>query len=362
MTATVAKLLARDLFGVEKVLPWGMRIYSALVSDYNEKSAAIAAIGDFAQAMGVRRKYREQIDQCIDEMLMNALYDAPVDDDGKPLFADVPVRERVLMRADEKALVQYGCDGERFAVSVRDAFGTLRKDDDPAVPRQVPARIGTEQIDRKAGGAGLGLYLICNSASEVGFHIFAGSATEVICSFDLSAQRAQLRALGDLRGAHPRRAARRARRDHDHPDAPRPPPRRSGAASAAAARRRALAGDDDLRRAAARSSPSAWPRCPTCAVPPPPSLHIETDPPGALVYVDGRSRGSRAARRRRPRPAAATPCARSVPAIATTSSWSPPPPATRRCACTSIACRPRSPSRPSPPAPASSSTARRPAS
>ena len=100
VTVTVAKLLARDLFGVDKVLPWGVRIYSALVSDYNEKSAAIAAIGDFAQAMGVRRKYREQIDQCIDEMLMNALYDAPVDDAGKPLFADVPVRERVLMRAD----------------------------------------------------------------------------------------------------------------------------------------------------------------------------------------------------------------------------------------------------------------------
>src|SRR4051794_30937659 len=91
VTSTVAKLLARDLFGVDKILPWGVRVYSALVSDYNEKAAAIAAIGDFAQVMGVRRKYREHIDRCVDEMLMNALYDAPVDDQGKPLFADVPV-------------------------------------------------------------------------------------------------------------------------------------------------------------------------------------------------------------------------------------------------------------------------------
>ena len=59
VSATVAKLLARDLFGVEKVLPWGTRVYSALVSDYYEKSACIAAIADFAEAMGVRRKYRE---------------------------------------------------------------------------------------------------------------------------------------------------------------------------------------------------------------------------------------------------------------------------------------------------------------
>ncbi|HEX6837886.1 MAG TPA: hypothetical protein VF334_15010, partial [Polyangia bacterium] len=237
VTSTVAKLLARDLFGVDKVLPWGVRIYSALVSDYNEKSAAIAAIGDFAQAMGVRRKYREQIDQCIDEMLMNALYDAPVDDEGKPLFADVPVRERVLMRADEKALVQYGCDGDRFAVSVRDAFGSLRKDTilhylDKCL--HAPKNNG-DQIDRKAGGAGLGLYLICNSASDVSFHIFAGSATEVICCFDLAAQRAQLRSLGvfeeRIEGA---RAGAEittipTRRGRRHEDLAPPPPPRSGA-------------------------------------------------------------------------------------------------------------------------------------
>src|SRR5260370_11420805 len=35
VTATVAKLLARDLFGVDKVMPWGVRVYSALVGDYN---------------------------------------------------------------------------------------------------------------------------------------------------------------------------------------------------------------------------------------------------------------------------------------------------------------------------------------
>src|SRR5258706_3522104 len=127
VASVVSKLLYSDLFGLEKVMPWGVRIYSMLVGDYQEKSLAIASVGDFAQAMGVRRKYREQIDQCIDEMLMNALYDAPVDGDGKPLFADVPVRERVLLKSNEKAVLQYACDGDRFAVAVRDSFGSLRK-------------------------------------------------------------------------------------------------------------------------------------------------------------------------------------------------------------------------------------------
>jgi len=292
VTATVAKLLARDLFGVEKVLPWGTRIYSAMVSDYNEKSAAIAVIGDFAQAMGVRRKYREQIDQCIDEMLMNALYDAPVDHEGKPLFADVPVRERVLMRADEKAIVQYGCDGERFAVSVRDAFGTLRKETilwylDKCLHASAE---GGEQIDRKAGGAGLGLYLICNAASEVGFHIFAGSATEVICSFDLSANRAQLRTLGifEERIVSGRPATgeittiptRRGRRHEDL--APRSPPPRTAVLLPVMMTFAVL-----LLLFAVGLAALPYLRRPAAA-----SLRIETDPPGALVYVDGRSRGS----------------------------------------------------------------------
>ncbi|HEX8950836.1 MAG TPA: PEGA domain-containing protein, partial [Polyangia bacterium] len=285
VTSTVAKLLARDLFGVDKVLPWGVRVYSALVSDYNEKAAAIAAIGDFAQAMGVRRKYREQIDQCIDEMLMNALYDAPVDDKGKPLFAEVPVRERVLMRADEKALVQYGCDGDRFAVSVRDAFGSLRKE---TILHYLDKCLHSpEQIDRKAGGAGLGLYLICNSASDVSFHIFAGSATEVICSFDLATQRAQLRSLGvfeeRIEGA--RGAAEittiPSRRGRRHEDLAPPPPPRSGALLPVMMTFAVL-----LLVFAVGLAALPYLRRPVAA-----SLRIETDPPGALVYVDGRARG-----------------------------------------------------------------------
>ncbi len=105
VASLTTKLLHGDLFGLEKVMPWGVRVYSMLVADYQEKSLAIASVGDFAQAMGVRRKYREQIDQCIDEMLMNALYDAPVDDDGKQVFADVSVRDRVLLKVDEKAVL-----------------------------------------------------------------------------------------------------------------------------------------------------------------------------------------------------------------------------------------------------------------
>ena len=287
-TATIAKLLGRDLFGVDKLMPWGVRVYSALVSDYHEKSQAILAIGDFAQAMGVRRKYREQIDQCIDEMLMNALYDAPVGPDGKSLFAEVAVKDRVLMRADEKAVLQYACDGDRFVVSVRDAFGSLRKE---IVLQYLDKCLhAAEQIDRKAGGAGLGLYLMCNSATEVAFHIFSGSATEVVCSFDLKQPRAQLQALGvfeerieDAPRALTQPAtlpSRRGRRHQDLAPPPSPPPR-------SVLLPIMMTFSVLLLLFAVAVAALPYLRKPT-----PAALRVESEPPGARVYVDGRPRGA----------------------------------------------------------------------
>lgn len=290
ISQAVSKRLYGDLFGLEKVMPWGVRLYSMLVGDYQEKSQAIAAIGDFAQAMGVRRKYREQIDQCIDEMLMNALYDAPVGEDGKPLFADVPVRERVGLKVNEKAMVQYACDGERFAVSVRDAFGSLGKKTVLAYLEKCLHASGAEQIDRKAGGAGLGLYLIANSATEITFHIFSGTATEVVCCFNLSSARSQLRAFGVFE-----ESVETATRPHSGGPARTVPSLRG--------RRR-----EDLTPPPPRASP-LLPVMMTFAVlllivavtltalpylhhPARAALMIETDPPGATVFVDGRKRGT----------------------------------------------------------------------
>src|SRR5262249_13204359 len=194
LSNVATKLLFGDVFGLEKFLSWGVRVYSMLVGDYQEKSIAIAAISDFAAAMGVRRKYRESIEQAIDELLMNALYDAPVDQSGKQVFADVPTKTRISLRMEQKAVIQYACDGDRFAVSVRDSFGMLTKE---IVLKFIEKCIrSSQQIDRKAGGAGLGLYLVANSSSQFHVHLYPGVATEAIVVFDLTAPKVQLKNFG----------------------------------------------------------------------------------------------------------------------------------------------------------------------
>lgn len=194
LSAMATRVIAGDIFGLEKMVSWGTLVHSQLVGDYQEKALCIAQISEFAEMMGVRRKYREAIEQCIDEMLMNALYDAPVDEAGKPIFSEIPIKTRISLRLDQKAVVQYACDGRTFAVSVRDAFGTLERS---TVLRYLYKCLHAEQqIDRKAGGAGLGLYLMANSATTVYFNVLPGVATEAVCVFDLESPKVQLERFG----------------------------------------------------------------------------------------------------------------------------------------------------------------------
>jgi len=194
LAAMATRVLYGDIFGLEKVVSWGTKVYSTLVGDYQEKSVCIAQISEFAALMGVRRKYREAIEQVVDEMLMNALYDAPVDADGKQLFADVPTKTRISLRMEQKAVVQYACNGETFTVSVRDSFGTLTRG---TVLRYLHKCLHSEQqVDRKTGGAGLGIYIIANTTTLFAFNVLPGVATEALCCFDLKTPKIQLKRFG----------------------------------------------------------------------------------------------------------------------------------------------------------------------
>ena len=202
------RILADDLFGLEHVLAPGTSIHTQVVSDYQGKSRCMSRVTALVEQVRVPRKYRVPIEQCIDEMVMNALYDAPVDAQGHHLFSGIPTRTRITMRTEQDVLVRYACDGKQFAVSVRDAFGTL---DRSTVLRYLHKCLGSEQqIDRKAGGAGLGLYLMVNASTAVTFHVVPGIATEVLCVFDLEVTKVTKCALEQLDFVQLAPAGRRA--------------------------------------------------------------------------------------------------------------------------------------------------------
>jgi PEGA domain len=282
LAATATRLLHGDLFGLEKIVPWGVKVYSLLVGDYQEKSVAIAAVSDFAASIGVRRKYRESIEQCLDEMLMNALYDAPVDAGGKQMFADVPTKTRISLRMEQKATVEYACDGNIFALAVRDSFGTLRGE---TVLKYLDRCLHSEQqMERKTGGAGLGLYIISNAATQFLLAIHPRVATEATCTFDLTAPKVQLKSFGLFQeriDSSGRLVAGRSRLVTPSAAAP--------AAFAATGRIVNVALGAAIASVLALIFVVAYPRL---KAPARGAVAVQTDPPGATVEVDGLPRGT----------------------------------------------------------------------
>ena len=290
LSAMATRVLAGDIFGLEKHIRWGTQIHNFLVGDYQEKSLCISQLAEFAEAMGVRRKYRESIEQCADEMLMNALYDAPVDEQGRPIFSEIPTKTRISLRVEQKVVVQYVCDGKQFVIAVRDAFGTLERS---TVLRYLHKCLHSEQqIDRKTGGAGLGLYFITNSSSGVFFNVLPGVATEAVCSFDLEAPKIQLQSLGffvekiDAAGRLAAGPSKRLPAGASHPIERRQP-------AGPPAMPRALIGALVLAILATLGLGAlvAWPRIfgPTRT-----AIAIHTVPAGAMIEVEGHNAGTAA--------------------------------------------------------------------
>jgi hypothetical protein len=168
-------------FGLAPVVASHVAMQTATVRDYDDKLACLAAIRASAEASALPMLQIDAVEQCVDEMMMNALYDAVVDPNGRRVFEGLSTRKRIVRRTDREVTVQYGGASGRFSVAVRDTFGSLKRD---VVLRHLHKGLHAEhKVDRKVGGAGLGLFLMAGAASTLSFTIAAGSQTEVRCTF-----------------------------------------------------------------------------------------------------------------------------------------------------------------------------------
>jgi len=178
---TAQKLLSGDIFGIEKYMPDAEEVHYFRLTNYLGRSEAIDKIVEFAEASKVRRQVRQTIAQVCEELLMNALYNAPVDEFGRSPFANVTPKDRLDLESPRPVSIRYGVSKTHFGIAVRDRFGTLTKD---TVLRYLHKCLHSrQQIDGKTLGAGLGLYLVASRAREYIVNIAPGVATESIAIF-----------------------------------------------------------------------------------------------------------------------------------------------------------------------------------
>ncbi|HLG20896.1 MAG TPA: hypothetical protein VI895_13910 [Bdellovibrionota bacterium] len=181
---TTEKLLRQDIFGMEKYLTWGAHLEEEPVHDSLEKTDQVARVGRFVEQLKCDARFVKAAQVVADELLMNALYDAPIGADGKSLYAHKPRSERVTLSSKDQATLRYGSDGRYFAIACRDHFGSLRAQ--TVVQYLKKCFLHDEnQVDTKAGGAGVGFYMVFQSLSQMIINIEPGKMTETIGLIDI---------------------------------------------------------------------------------------------------------------------------------------------------------------------------------
>ncbi len=184
LIVTVQKLLRRDVFGIEKYFIWGVQVVSTKLTRSTEKNQLLSYAEAYAKSIGVRPRVVSLMCTVADELVTNAIFNAPRDANGRHRYAHLPRADEVALAPGEAIEVKFCCDGRRLGIAATDPFGSLTQERLLSYLAKC-FRKGDDQVDNKPGGAGLGFYYIFEAVSHLVVNISVGKRTEMIGLIDI---------------------------------------------------------------------------------------------------------------------------------------------------------------------------------
>ncbi|HEY1552373.1 MAG TPA: ATP-binding protein [Kofleriaceae bacterium] len=183
------RLASRETPTISAYVDWGHGVIELDVATTADRDHATAAISEFVLRLAVPRRVADMFAELGHELLMNAMYDAPIDERGKPKYAgdrkaDVRLTDR------EKPTLRLASDGSRLVMQVRDPFGRLER---RHVLDGLTRGLAGGEMDRSNGGAGLGMAMCHNASTAMYFDVSRGNHTEVTAIFELDMNLRELR-------------------------------------------------------------------------------------------------------------------------------------------------------------------------
>lgn len=187
LTVAATKILSEDFFGLEKYLSWGVDVNSVHITGSGQRHEALDQMDKDLQAMGIRSSHRDALRLVAEELLMNAIYDAPVDGSGKSLYNHLSRQVAVELEPQHYARLRYATDGMSLAVSVEDPFGGLKAS---TLFDYLKSCYGGQagSLNQEKGGAGRGLHQIVENSDLLVLNLRPGKKTEVIAVISLESR------------------------------------------------------------------------------------------------------------------------------------------------------------------------------
>jgi hypothetical protein len=180
LAITLQKIIRKDIFGLSKYLSSNASIQEKTIQSSSDRDSTNKAVQDFVEACGLSKNISRLAYGISEELLMNAIYDAPVAG-GRTHYLEMDRLAPRNLKEDEWSILRYGIDSRVFAISISDPFGAFARDRWFEYLRKALRRDDSESIiDTKKGGAGLGLFKMLYSSHGVVCNVDPGKLTEVI--------------------------------------------------------------------------------------------------------------------------------------------------------------------------------------
>jgi hypothetical protein len=178
LTITAHKLIHRDLFGADKYLLWGTQLHEVTLRRSADRSQIVSQLADSVRARGQSARVASMAQLVADELLSNAVHNAPVDSAGDHFRKDL-ARDTNLDLDDRHAVrLRWGCDARYLAIEVTDQFGSLDRD-------TILRALAKSDVRDSGGGAGMGIALAYRSCDHLVFNLSPGRRTEIVALIDV---------------------------------------------------------------------------------------------------------------------------------------------------------------------------------
>jgi hypothetical protein len=152
-------------------------IQKVVLTNTSQKQELAEAVRQYLIAAKIPARMSNIITNSVDELLMNALFDAPCDQFGKTLYSATARDQARELKEGEQVTMTIGFDGFYVGFSVQDGFGSL---DRGRLLNHVSANYRDQDYKIRAGqaGAGLGLATIHNGGGSLIYHCEGRNKTE----------------------------------------------------------------------------------------------------------------------------------------------------------------------------------------
>ena len=178
----LASTLTDKAFGTEKLFSENAKIQTVQFESTSQKQQGVEAVKNFLIQAKFKTRMATVIANAVDELIMNAMFDAPVDELGKQVYQSTP-RDKVFSLKDRSAVeMKVVYDGGYVGITAIDRWGSLDKE---RLLNHISRRYREEEYKVKttSAGAGIGLATIFRSGGSFLFASESGARTEVTTFF-----------------------------------------------------------------------------------------------------------------------------------------------------------------------------------